>query len=256
MISKSQVQFIKSLSISKFRKTYKMFIAEGPKVVNELANSSFKIEGIFALGDWINTNRFRFSKDTSLTEVSEKELGRISTLKTPNQVVAVVHIAENIQQQSKSLNELVLMLDDIRDPGNMGTIIRTADWFGIKQIICSNSCVDRYNPKVVQATMGSLFRVNVFYTDLKEYLEQLPKDKFVYGTLLEGENIYQAKLNTEGIIIIIGNESHGISKALTPFITHKITIPNHSVKPWDTAESLNASTATAIVCAEFRRQSK
>lgn len=255
MISKSQIQFIKSLSISKFRKTHGMFIAEGPKVVNELANSSFKIEGIYALGDWININRFRFSKDTTLTEVTEKELGRISTLKTPNQVVAIVHITENNQQKSKSINELVLMLDDIRDPGNMGTIIRTADWFGIKQIICSNSCVDMYNPKVVQATMGSLFRVNVFYADLKEYLELLPKDQSVYGTLLEGENIYQSKLNTKGIITI-GNESHGISKALIPFITHKITIPNYSVKPWDTAESLNASTATAIVCAEFRRQSK
>jgi len=232
-----------------------MFIAEGPKVVNELANSSFKIEGIYALGDWINMNRFRFSKETSLTEISEKELGRISTLKTPNQVVAVVHIAENIQQQSKSPDDLILMLDDIRDPGNMGTIIRTADWFGIKQIICSNSCVDMYNPKVVQATMGSLFRVDVFYTDTKEYLEQLPKDKSVYGTLLEGENIYQVKLNKQGIIII-GNESHGISNELTPFITNKITIQNYSFKPWDTAESLNASTATAIVCAEFRRQSK
>lgn len=255
MISKSQIQFIKSLSISKFRKTHEMFIAEGPKVVNELANSSFKIQGVYALSDWINKNQFRFSNDTSLTEVTEKELGRLSALKTPNQVVAIIHIAENIQQQSKSPDDLVLMLDDIRDPGNMGTIIRTADWFGIKQIICSNSCVDMYNPKVVQATMGSLFRVNVFYADLKEYLELLPKDQSVYGTLLEGENIYQSKLDKEGIIII-GNESHGISKALIPFITHKITIPNYSVKPWDTAESLNASTATAIVCAEFRRLSK
>lgn len=255
MISKSQIQFIKSLSISKFRKTHEMFIAEGPKVVNELANSSFKIQGVYALSDWINKNQFRFSNDTSLTEVTEKELGRLSALKTPNQVVAIIHIAENIQQQSESINELVLMLDDISDPGNMGTIIRTADWFGIKQIICSNSCVDMYNPKVVQATMGSLFRVNVFYADLKEYLELLPKDQSVYGTLLEGENIYQSKLDKEGIIII-GNESHGISKALIPFITHKITIPNYSVKPWDTAESLNASTATAIVCAEFRRLSK
>lgn len=255
MISKSQIQFIKSLSISKFRKANKMFIAEGTKVVNELANSPYKIEGIYAFGDWIKKNRFRFSKETVFTEVTEKELKRISSLKTPNQVLAVIYVAENDQQLSKSIDKLVLMLDDIRDPGNMGTIIRTADWFGINQIICSNSCVDKYNPKVVQATMGSLFRVQVYYTDLKDYLEQLPKDHSVYGTLLEGENIYQSTMAKHGIIII-GNESHGISDELIPFITNKITIPNYSTKPLDTAESLNASIATAIVCAEFRRQSK
>lgn len=255
MISKSQIQFIKSLSVSKFRKTHQRFIAEGPKLVFELANSSFEIEGIYALRTWIESNQFGFSKDTDISEVTEKELGRISALKTPNQVLAIVHIKDNNQPENNALNDLVLMLDDIRDPGNMGSIIRTADWFGVQQIICSNSCVDIYNPKVVQATMGSLFRVLIYYTDLKKQLEQLPKDHFVYGTLLEGKNIYESNLEKKGIIVI-GNESHGISKELIPLITNKITIPNYSIKPWDTAESLNASTATAIVCAEFRRQSK
>ena len=255
MISKSQIQFIKSLTISKFRKSHRQFIAEGPKLINELANSSFKVEGIYALSSWINSNRFRFSNKTGISEVSEKELSRISGLKTPNQVLATIHMAENVSPESKSHNDLVLMLDDIRDPGNLGTIIRTADWFGIQQIICSDSCVDIYNPKVVQATMGSLFRVQVFYSNLKEYLEQMPHEQLIYGTLLEGENIYKTGLNNQGIIII-GNESKGISEDLIPFITNKITIPNYSNESPYTAESLNASTAAAIVCAEFRRQSK
>ena len=194
MISKSQIQYIKSLTVSKFRKTHKKFIAEGPRIINELVNSSFKIEGIYAQSAWIKSNRFRFPNDAQIIEVLEKELGRISGLKTPNQALAVVHMSENIQPDSNTFNDLVLMLDDISDPGNMGTIIRTADWFGIQQIICSDSCVDIYNPKVVQATMGSLFRVQVFYSNLKEYFEQMPHDKLIYGTLLEGENIYQANL--------------------------------------------------------------
>lgn len=255
MISKNQIQFIKSLTISKFRKIHKMFIAEGPKLINELANSSFKIEAIYALPSWINSNRVKFSNSPNFSEVSEKELDRISGLKTPNQVLALVHMVENIPPESKALKDLVLMLDDISDPGNMGTIIRTADWFGIKQILCSNTCVDMYNPKVVQATMGSLFRVRIYFTNLKEYLEQIPKKQLIYGTLLKGENIYETKLSKQGMIII-GNESHGISEDLIPFITNKITIPNYSIKSFETAESLNASIATAIVCAEFRKQSK
>ena len=182
MISRSQIQYIKSLTISKFRKANHQFIVEGPKIVDELVNSSFKIDGLFAVSEWIDNNRIRFSNITVVNEVTEKEMGRISTLKNPNQVLAVVDMTENLKPEPQSLNELVLMLDDIKDPGNMGTIIRTADWFGIKQIICSNFCVDIYNPKVVQATMGSLFRVSVYYTDLKEYLDQLPKDHLVYGT--------------------------------------------------------------------------
>lgn len=255
MISKNQIQLIKSLAISKFRRKHKMFIAEGPKLVNELVTSSFKIEAIYALPTWINGNQIKFSTDVDFFEVSEKELDRISGLKTPNQVLAIVHMVENIPPESNTLNDIVLMLDDIRDPGNMGTILRTADWFGIRQIICSNTCVDIYNPKVVQATMGSLFRVRIFYTNLKEYVEQIPKNQLIFGTLLEGENIYETKLSKPGMIII-GNESHGISEDLIPFITNKISIPNYSIKTFETAESLNASIATAIVCAEFRRQSK
>ena len=255
MISKSQIQFIKSLTISKFRKAHKKFIVEGPKLINELAISSFTIEGIYAQSTWIKSNRFRFPNDTQIIEVSEKELSRISGLKTPNQVLALVHMSENIQPDSNTFNDLVLMLDNISDPGNMGTIIRTADWFGIQQIICSDSCVDIYNPKVVQATMGSLFRVSVYYANLKNYLDKLPSGQNVYGTLLQGENIYHANLANKGFILI-GNESRGISKDLIPFITHKLSIPNYAIKTEETAESLNASVATAIVCAEFRRQSK
>jgi TrmH family RNA methyltransferase len=230
-------------------------MVEGPKLLDELANSSYNIESVYALSSWIENNGSKFSNETNICGVSVKELEKISRLKTPNQVLAVVHMAENISPELNSLNDLVLILDDIRDPGNMGSILRSADWFGIKQIICSNTCVDIYNPKVVQATMGSLFRVKVYYTELKEYLEKLPKGTLVYGTLLVGENIYTTTLTKKGMIII-GNESHGISKELIPFITQKISIPNYSSEPWHTAESLNASIATAIVCAEFRRQSK
>ena len=255
VISKNQIQFIKSLSISKFRKEHQKFVVEGPRLLDELAGSSFGIDSIFGLTDWIEKNRFKFPNKTSFFEISEKELNRISGFKTPNQVLAVVEKGKNAPPELATYEDLILMLDDISDPGNMGTILRTADWFGIKQIICSKNCVEVFNPKVVQASMGSLFRIKAYYTELAEYLNQIPASIPVYGTLLNGENIFDSNLKKKGIILI-GNESRGISESLIPFISYKLKIPDYSTNQTRSAESLNASIATAIVCAEFRRQSK
>jgi len=254
MISKNQIQHIKSLTISKFRKMHGEFIAEGPKIIDELLNSSFKVKHVFALEEWINAYGSVLQKDISIVKVSEKELDRISNLKNPNQVLAVVEMPTS-KKPPKSINDLTLMLDNISDPGNMGTIIRTADWFGIKTIICSENCVDIYNPKVVQATMGSIFRVNIHYIDLEENLKKTPPGPNVYGTFQDGKNIYHTELDGKGIVVI-GNESKGISANLHPFITEKISIPSYSAINRQSAESLNASIASAIICAEFRRQSK
>lgn len=254
MISKNQIQFIKSLSINKYRRIHNQFVAEGPKVTDELLNSSFRISGIFALSEWININKTTAQGDFEIIEVSEKELSRISNLKSPNQVLAVVEIPK-IEIPQKKIEDLILMLDGISDPGNMGTIIRTADWFGIQSIVCSENCVDIYNPKVVQATMGSLFRIEVYYADLKRYLSEIPVDQIIYGAFQDGDNLYETKLNQKSILII-GNEANGISNDLIPYISKKITIPDYAKDKQKSAESLNASIATAIMCAEFRRQFK
>jgi TrmH family RNA methyltransferase len=251
MLSKSRIQLIKSLHQRKYRNKHQLFIAEGPKLIAELLKSGWHFELILATEKWFQEND-RMEVNEKIIEISEQELLRISALKTPNQVLAVVGIGQT-QSITIKPNGLTLVLDEIKDPGNLGTIIRTADWFGVDRVICSPDCADIYNPKVVQATMGSVFRVSVQYTDLNRFFEILAKDIPVFGTLLEGSNIYKMPYFGEGIIVI-GNESHGISKNLLPFITHKIKIPDYSKGKQFHAESLNASIATAIVLAEFRRQ--
>ncbi len=167
--------------------------------------------------------------------------------------MAVVKIPDQQEELPDMDKNLVLMLDNISDPGNLGTIIRTADWFGVQHIICSENCADVYNPKVVQATMGSIFRIKIQYKMLKKILQTLPVKIPIYGTLLDGNNIYEADLEKNGVILI-GNESHGISENLFPFVTKKIRIPGYSPEKSSSAESLNASIAAAIVLAEFRRR--
>jgi TrmH family RNA methyltransferase len=254
MISKEKVRHINALKSAKFRNRYGKFIAEGPKIIGELLKSPFKVLEIYATAEWIKMNDGKIPHHINLIEVQENELARISSQKTPNQVLAIVQIPD-VPTKIPEIVNFVLMLDGISDPGNLGTIIRTADWFGIQHIICSENCVDIFNPKVVQATAGSIFRVPVYYTDLEQYIIQMTSMIDTYGAMLDGNNLYSVESGNSGIIII-GSESHGISKELLPFITHKIRIPDYSASKSFSAESLNASLATAVICAEFKRRQK
>ena len=249
MISKAQIKHLNSLKLLRFRKANGEFVVEGEKMVHELIMSNSEIIALYAVPGWLEVNqKLISSKEIHAEKVSPKELERISSFKTPNQVLA---FAKTPTTKKINFEDLILVLDDIRDPGNLGTIIRTADWFGIKNVLCSPTTVDLYNPKVIQASMGSFIRMNVVYEDL-DHIIQTAKEKElkIYGTLLNGDNIYSQKLDNKGLIVI-GNESRGISENIKKLITHCISIPAHSNSK---AESLNASVATAIICAEFRRK--
>lgn len=241
MISNSQKKHVVSLKQKKFRTAHQSFVVEGVKMVEELLLADYVIESIYATSNWMDEN-----PEVVCTEVSEKELGQLSSLKTPNQVLAVVKQKEF--ELTELSSKLSIAVDKLQDPGNLGTIIRTADWFGVDTIICSKDSVDIYNPKVLQATMGSFFRVNIIYVDLIDFFGD-NKELTVYGALLDGENVYQKDLNINGSVLLMGNESKGISEELLPFITEKLLIPN-----FGKAESLNVATATAILCSEFKRK--
>lgn len=247
MISKAKLKLVRSLEQKKYRKQEGLFVAEGPKVVGDLL-AVMPAREVFATRQWVEQNAHRYPT-TPLTEISDEELRKLSFLQHPQQVVGVFPIAEP-ETPANIADSLSLALDGVQDPGNLGTIIRIADWFGISTIFCSQDTVDCYNPKVVQATMGSIAHVKMVYCDLVKLLSetQLP----VYGTLLDGENIYQQELKPEGIIVM-GNEGNGISKEVRPLVTHRLLIPNFSTQP-ETAESLNVAIATAITCSEFRRR--
>jgi RNA methyltransferase, TrmH family len=255
LLSSNQVKHINSLKQKKFREIHRQFIAEGSKLVKEIIESQYKVLNVYAIADWLKQNEnILLSDQVSFVEVSLGEMERITALSSPSPALAVAEIPE-MTSLPAFMNDLVLALDDIRDPGNLGTIIRIADWFGIKTIICSENTVDLYNPKVIQATMGSAFRINIFYADLKEFLASLSPEVKVYGTFSQGENIYSAPLDQQGIIII-GNESSGISNEISLKVTDRISIPAYiTADPHPNhAESLNASIATAIICSEFRRR--
>ncbi len=256
-----------SLRQQKFRKESGQFIAEGHKLVMELVNSPFRIAGIYATLGWISTNARLISPlEIPLVEISVSEMERISSLSTPSPVLALVYMNPSVdgkgqgrgfKGQGGGPDSLCLALDDIRDPGNLGTIIRIADWFGISVIWCSEDCVELYNPKVVQATMGSIARVQVNYCNLQETLTAFVNDDKgkVYAACLDGESIYDFEPVTRGIILI-GNESRGISAELESLVSQKIFIPSYGNSTAGKAESLNASVATAIIVAEFRRKMK
>jgi TrmH family RNA methyltransferase len=256
MISKNQVKQIVSLHQGKFRKLHKQFIAEGPKVVGELLAGSFNVIAVYALNEWNDEGReLARQKQIPVFEITHEELGKISALVTPNLVLAVAANETAVLDWGLLKKSLTLMLDGIRDPGNLGTIIRIADWFGIGQIICSPDCVEVYNPKVIQAAMGSAFRVKVFYQELGAFLEDLPVGLPVFGASLDGKAISGLELPSNGIVMI-GSESHGISPDLQSFMTQKLFIPSFQNGSPGTglAESLNASVATAVMLYEFRRQ--
>ena len=254
MLSKSLKKYITSLNHKKYRKQFNTFCAEGDKLNHDLILSEIQCTELLATFQWMNKNRNLPLKDIKITEVSESELRSISNLKSPPPVIGIYKIAEHPLKVEKLSGSLVLALDGVQDPGNMGTIIRIADWFGINNIICSEESADIYNPKVVQASMGAIARVAVHYTNLNTLIEEYKqKTKLpVYGTFLEGENIYSQNLSKSGMIVM-GSEGKGISPKIEKTISDKLFIPSF---PSDesTSESLNVSVATAVVCSEFRRR--
>lgn len=237
--------------MKKFRTREGVFVAEGPKVVEDLMEV-MRPKRLIATNEWINNKQ---TDGIEIDIVTEEELARLSFLQHPQQVLAVFPILSNNQSEdyTKELKgKLTLALDSVQDPGNLGTIIRIADWFGIETIICSHETADVYNPKVVQATMGSIARVKVIYTDLQNTLKHLSESLPIYGTFLNGDNIYKSNLSNDGVIVM-GNEGRGISKEVAKVITNRILIPNYPEGRM-CADSLNVAIATAITCAEFRKR--
>jgi RNA methyltransferase, TrmH family len=249
MLTKNQARFISSLKLKKNREDHGLFLAEGVKIVNDILHSGIKVKQIFSSR---NFQLSIFNYQIEVVRVKESELKKISSLSTPNEVVAVCEIPEYKLEFPALQHKLSLVLDTIQDPGNLGTIIRIADWFGIEHIICSPDTVEAYNPKVIQATMGSISRVKVHYRELATFLREAKikmKEPKIYGAVLQGENMYREELSSEGLLMM-GNESKGISEELLSMATHRISIPNYG----GGAESLNAAIATALICAEFRRR--
>lgn len=244
-MTKAEIQLIRSLADKRSRQEQGLFVAEGEKLITEIRSSRLRIRKIFCLAGLF--------EGAEVEHVSPKEMERLSLLKTPSKAVALVEIPRYELRANTLKGKLILALDEVQNPGNLGTIIRLADWFGITDIVCSMDSADCFNPKVVQATMGAILRVRVHYVDLAAFLREaatagMPR----YGTFLEGENLYTTELS-EGGIIIMGNEGRGISSPIEPLISHKVLIPAYPAdRP--TSESLNVAMATGIVCAEFRRR--
>lgn len=248
MLSKNKIKEIAKYSLKKHRDEDGVFIAEGPKLVNELL-SKYPCKILIC-----TDNEFEKNNANSYESIlcTEDELKRISLLKSPQSVFAIFEKPEHIFNQSDIDQKLCLALDDIQDPGNMGTILRIADWFGIEYIFCSKHCADIYNPKTIQATMGAIARVKVFQVDLAEFLKEQKRHTSIYGTFLDGENLYDKSLSQTGIIVM-GNEGNGISAEVGKHINERLFIPNFPQNR-ESSESLNVAVATSIICAEFRRQ--
>lgn len=248
MISKNQIKYIHSLETKKGRNKENAFVAEGPKVVADLM-AFMQPQMIVATEEWYRANP-TVSNGNGCFVVTEDELRKVSFLQHPQQVLAVFPIKDK-QKEAVVEKKLYLALDGVQDPGNLGTIIRIADWFGINTIVCSPDTADAFNPKVVQATMGSIARVKIAYTPLAAFIKSLPTTYPVYATLLDGDNIYETTLSQHGLIVM-GNEGNGISQEVRQCISNKLLIPTFATSP-DKADSLNVAIATAIVCSEFRR---
>ena len=250
MISKARIKWIKSLEMRKYRLQHNAFVAEGPKLVGELLPYSTPLY-IAATKEWLDANcQIVQLLNCPIDEVSREELERTSLLRTPQSVLAVMPIPERKLDISSLQSQLVIALDGVQDPGNLGTILRIADWFGIRQVLCSDGTADIYNPKCVQSCMGALARVKVCYCNLPETLEKVQMP--VYGTFLDGTDIYKEELTPNGIIVM-GNEGNGISKDVARLVNRRLYVPNYP-KGSVTTESLNVAVATGIVCAEFRRR--
>ncbi len=245
MLSKSQISFVNALHQKKYRKEHGLFIAEGTKSITEFLHSDYSVDTIFHVPG-VAPKLGNFLQKVKLFETGANELKKISTLTTPSDALALICIPERTIVSHESFrNRFTIVLDGVQDPGNLGTIIRTADWFGFEELICSTDTAEAYNPKVVQASMGSLSRIRIHYTDIKELFMQarLP----VFGTLLNGRSVYQTDFGSEGFLVM-GNEGNGISDGVKNTINHRITIPR-----FGKAESLNVAVSTAIICSELKR---
>ena len=246
MLTKKEGNFIRSLKHKKYRERYGMFFVEGEKLVAELLNSEIEVVTVYATSKW-KMPPLRVKSGLDVRIISDVELQRISSLSTPNKVLCTAKIPQ-YQFDVKKISGLTLVLDNIMDPGNLGTIIRTADWFGIENILCSENCVDLYNPKVVQSTMGSILRVKVYYLDIKALLVQMKNSMSVFGMVLNGDSIYKREFPND-VLLLLGNESKGISPELLPMVHEKLSIPAIG-----RAESLNAALACAIACSEYAKK--
>jgi TrmH family RNA methyltransferase len=255
MISKNKIKFIISLQKKKVRDEERLYVIEGDKLVREFLAAKMPVKILVAKPEFLNNLQPESTGFISeIEDISYDELKQISTLKTPHNALAVVHMTEQKINIQDILKHHCVALDFVQDPGNMGTIIRAAGWFGIKNIVCSPDCVDIYNPKVIQSSMGAMLSVKVFYNDLRELCDTAIKNSVpVYGTLLEGKSIYSHKLGKKGIILL-GNESKGISDELLPYITERIKIPRFS-SCGEGIDSLNVGMAASVVFSEFLRKS-
>lgn len=256
MISKNKIKYVRSLEMKKYRKAEGAFVAEGHKLVGDLLRV-FECTYLAATGDWLKQNDALLKSvafdGVEIDEVTEDELRRASLQEHPQQVLAIFRQpVYDASLNSVASESLCLMLDDVQNPGNLGTIVRLADWFGIEHVFCSKGSADIYNPKTVQATMGAIARVQVHYADLPDELAALDRSIPVYGTFLDGESIYEKTLENCGVIVM-GNEGKGVSAEVEAFVSERLYIPNYPAGR-ATSESLNVAIATAVVCAEFRRR--
>ena len=249
MISRARIKWIKSLEMRKYRLLHNAFVAEGPKLVGELFPYSTPLY-IAATKEWLAHNSQLLRDVKEVDEVSHDELERASLQRSPQNVIAVFSIPQRELDVLSLQGKLVIALDNVQDPGNLGTILRIADWFGIHDVLCSEGSADVYNPKCVQSCMGALARVKVYYCNLPEVFEDAKVP--VFGTFLDGTTIYKEELSSNGIIVM-GNEGNGISNEVAKHVTHRLYVPNFP-QGSVTTESLNVAVATGIVCAEFRRR--
>ena len=250
MLSKALQKRISALENKKHRKESALFVAEGGKTVMDLISAGVKVDKLIATEEWLLQHRL--PEQIEATIVTDEEMRRASFQQNPQGVLAIFHQPEHEIDLSAPVKELCLALDNVQDPGNLGTIIRIADWFGIRNIFCSIGTADIYNPKTIQATMGAIGRVKVHYLDLPDYIASLQDKTPIYGTFLDGENMYKKELCNRGLIIM-GNEGNGLSKECGALVNERLYIPNYPVG-CETSESLNVSVATAIICSEFRRR--
>ena len=247
-MTKNDIKFIQSLKQTKFRKEKKMFVVEGNKLVSELLASDFKVENVLVTETWLEKFPEMAASLKSYEIVNAKQMEQMSSMVTPPGIIATAHTSSYNITPKDAENEFILALDGINDPGNLGTMIRTADWFGINKIVCSHDCADAWQAKTIQSTMGSIFRIQIIETDLKDFLsktQQLSNSATpIYGALMEGENIFTKKIEKKNGVIIIGSESHGIREDVLPLVTSPIHIPRGKGSQ---TESLNASVAAAII---------